>query len=187
LPIYRLNDQMLREDTRTELVRLPVTLPRMFMGRWTLQSGRKVYPERWKDAKVEAWRREQQREPVRLRAEGRRSFWWFRDRFYWDDAGHSAEDVKALILKRRMREERQLNSARALMRGQENQAARRDPIPPQVARAVLERDGRRCVECGSSEELQFDHIIPVALGGATTPANLQVLCSDCNRAKSDGL
>jgi len=159
----------------------------MFMGRWALQSGRTVYPERWQDTQVEAWRLEQQEQPVFLRADGRRALWWFRDRFYWDDGGHSAEDVKALVLKRLTRRERQLKSARAMMRGEENHAGRRAPIPPQVAHAVVERDGRWCAQCGSTEELQFDHIIPVALGGASSVENLQILCSDCNQAKSDAL
>jgi 5-methylcytosine-specific restriction endonuclease McrA len=52
---------------------------------------------------------------------------------------------------------------------------------------VVERDGLRCVQCGAAEDLQFDHILPVALGGATSVENLQILCGDCNRAKSDAL
>jgi 5-methylcytosine-specific restriction endonuclease McrA len=35
--------------------------------------------------------------------------------------------------------------------------------------------------------LQFDHIIPVALGGATSAQNLQLLCRQCNLAKSAGI
>lgn len=93
---------------------------------------------------------------VPSRAERRRSLWWFRERFYWNDAEHCAEDVTALILKRRMREERQLRSARALMQGEADHAPRRDPLPPQVARAVVERDGQRCVQRGPAEELQID-------------------------------
>jgi 5-methylcytosine-specific restriction endonuclease McrA len=33
----------------------------------------------------------------------------------------------------------------------------------------------------------IDHVIPVALGGATTLANLQLLCGDCNREKGADL
>lgn len=178
---------MLREDKKLELVRLSPTLPRMFMGRWALQSGKKVHPERWKDAQIEDWRRQQHEQPVRLRTEGRRALWWFRDRFYWEDDGRSAEDVKALVLQRARRDERRLKSAHSLMQGEQSGLIARSPIPPEVVRAVIERDGRRCVECGSTENIQLDHIIPVALGGATSVANLQLLCSDCNQAKSDAL
>ena len=49
--------------------------------------------------------------------------------------------------------------------------------------AVWERDGGRCTECGTDFDLQYDHVIPVALGGATTAENLQLLCGPCNRRK----
>jgi 5-methylcytosine-specific restriction endonuclease McrA len=73
------------------------------------------------------------------------------------------------------------------MRGEASGLATRTPIPAEYARVVIERDGRHCVQCGVTEHLQFDHIMPVALGGATSVENLQILCGDCNRAKSDAL
>jgi 5-methylcytosine-specific restriction endonuclease McrA len=61
----------------------------------------------------------------------------------------------------------------------------REPIPKEVQREVWRRDGGKCVVCGSQEKLEFDHIIPVARGGANTARNIQLLCEKCNRAKSD--
>ena len=52
---------------------------------------------------------------------------------------------------------------------------------------VFMRDNGRCCNCGSGEELQFDHIIPVALGGSAGQDNLQILCGPCNRSKGAGL
>jgi DNA-directed RNA polymerase subunit RPC12/RpoP len=59
----------------------------------------------------------------------------------------------------------------------------RAPIPEAVKGQVWRRDAGRCVKCGTKQNLQFDHIIPVAEGGATVTANLQLLCQTCNRSK----
>lgn len=61
---------------------------------------------------------------------------------------------------------------------------KRPPIPYHVRRAVLDRDGWRCRECGSTRDLQLDHVHPWSRGGAhDDPANLQCLCRLCNRGK----
>lgn len=62
---------------------------------------------------------------------------------------------------------------------------KRPRIPREVVDAVYKRDGGRCQECGTTEDLQLDHIIPFSKGGATTVENLQLLCGKCNRAKSN--
>lgn len=62
---------------------------------------------------------------------------------------------------------------------------KRPPIPREVVDAVYSRDGGRCVYCGSTENLQLDHIIPFSKGGATTLENLQLLCQKCNLEKSN--
>lgn len=56
-------------------------------------------------------------------------------------------------------------------------------IPQDVKIAVSARDGGRCRQCGSTQQLHFDHVIPVSKGGANTVANIQLLCGACNRAK----
>ena len=60
----------------------------------------------------------------------------------------------------------------------------REPIPKDIMNQVWNRDGGKCVQCGSQENLEFDHIIPFSKGGATTYRNLQLLCQKCNREKS---
>ena len=57
-------------------------------------------------------------------------------------------------------------------------------ISQNVKDKVWNRDGGKCVECGSNENLEFDHIIPHSKGGANTYRNIQLLCEPCNRSKS---
>jgi Holliday junction DNA helicase RuvB len=58
-------------------------------------------------------------------------------------------------------------------------------ISSEVRREVWRRDEGKCVKCGSRENLEFDHILPVSKGGANTARNIELLCEACNRAKSD--
>jgi 5-methylcytosine-specific restriction endonuclease McrA len=163
------------------------TFIRTFWGRYTVQIGKRVYPVRWKRKVFETFKESQQNAPVCLLSNGKRTLWYFHDRFYWDDDGLEAEDIKALILQRERRLQHQVQTARSLMRAEEAGRPTRIPIPSELRRAVFERDGGRCVECGSNFDLQYDHVLPVAHGGATTLENLQLLCADCNRRKSDTL
>ncbi len=57
-------------------------------------------------------------------------------------------------------------------------------IPSEVKVEVWRRDKGRCVECGSTDHLHFDHDIPFSLGGASiTAANIQLLCARHNLKK----
>lgn len=63
----------------------------------------------------------------------------------------------------------------------------REPIPKAVQAEVWQRDGGQCVECGSLEGLEYDHIIPVSRGGANTVRNVQLLCETCSASKRENL
>ncbi|HEX9976741.1 MAG TPA: HNH endonuclease [Dehalococcoidales bacterium] len=59
-------------------------------------------------------------------------------------------------------------------------------IPTQVKKEVWQRDKGRCVLCGSSKNLHFDHDLPFSKGGTSlTARNIRLLCAKCNLAKSD--
>lgn len=50
-----------------------------------------------------------------------------------------------------------------------------------VKRAVYKRDEKKCVQCGSIHNLNFDHRLPFALGGKSTKENIRLLCFNCNQ------
>lgn len=118
-----------------------------------------------------------------------RRYWQFRNRFYWESEGLNASEVEALLVMQEQRKQRQIDTAQATlaMRSAPRLATGRRAIPDDVKVYVMKRDGGSCRACGSTTELQFDHIIPLAMGGSNEPENLQILCGPCNRSKSAGL
>ncbi len=60
----------------------------------------------------------------------------------------------------------------------------REPIPQKVKDLVWNRDGGKCVICGTNEHIEFDHIVPVVRGGKSTYRNLQLLCEYHNAQKN---
>lgn len=132
--------------------------------------------------------REQESVPVAVAEDERRTWWMFRGRFFWEDDGLEADEVMALVHERERRLRRRIERAKDMMLAEgEAPGPRREGIPEDVRREVFRRDGGRCAVCGDDALLQFDHVIPVALGGASSPENLQLLCAPCNREKGADL
>jgi HNH endonuclease len=53
---------------------------------------------------------------------------------------------------------------------------------------VVRRDNYTCQHCGEhlkDNEVEFDHIIPIAKGGSSEEHNIRLTCHDCNADKSD--
>lgn len=58
-------------------------------------------------------------------------------------------------------------------------------IPSEVKKEVWKRDGGKCVKCGSTENLHFDHELPFSKGGTSlTSKNVRLLCMKHNLQKS---
>lgn len=65
---------------------------------------------------------------------------------------------------------------------------RRRVIPTSVKLAVWKRDAGKCVMCGATDELHFDHDLPWSKGGASITAdNVQLLCARHNLQKHDSI
>jgi 5-methylcytosine-specific restriction endonuclease McrA len=71
-------------------------------------------------------------------------------------------------------------------------SSHRPTIPAAVVREVRLRDGARCQfpledggVCGSTFQIELDHVVPLALGGPTTAPNLRCTCSVHNRRAAE--
>jgi hypothetical protein len=59
-------------------------------------------------------------------------------------------------------------------------------VPFQTKLRVARRDNYTCQECGRllrEHEMEFDHVIPKALGGTSEEHNVRLTCLKCNRTK----
>ena len=155
-------------------------------GQMVVVVGKKPYRVGKKSHKAEFARMldRSQTFPVPFVKLGERRYWRFGDRWYWDNEDLSADAVHALLVARQQRREATISRAKSTVAMSERPThAVRGAIPEDVKQLVWTRDQGRCRLCGSNVELQFDHIIPFSMGGATSPENIQVLCGPCNRTK----
>jgi hypothetical protein len=156
----------------------------LFGRRYSLHEGATALT--WRPRAFDAILAEQDLRPVALFRREARTYWLFEQRVFWEDDELTSEDVLALVRERQRRAARALERAHAALAG-ETAERRREPIPREARIVVFERDGGRCVECGSGFDIQYDHVIPLALGGANTVQNLQILCASCNQSKGGTL
>jgi HNH endonuclease len=165
--------------------------PGLFTGRgWcTLQVGKTTYRVgKLAREELKAILNDQQRVPVPVGRIGERTYWWFQNRFYWDNDDLAQQEVYALLITRQQRERQRIQMAQAIVAiGVAPRPASRVAIPDDVKQFVFARDSGRCRQCGATSDLQFDHVISVVLGGGPTADNLQLLCGPCNRRKGAGL
>ena len=132
---------------------------------------------------------EQRTVPVAVAEDERRTWWMFRDRFFWEDDGLGPDEVAALVHER----ERRLRQAHRAGAGPDG-GRRRGGRPAPRGRSPRTCGGRSSAAtggaasaCGSAELLQFDHVIPVALGRGVHAGEPPGVCAPCNRAKGASL
>ncbi len=125
---------------------------------------------------------------IRL-ADTERTYWYFRDKVYWENDNLTAEQVRVLLLDRERQLIRRIERATILSSLGTNLSGsgQREAIPQEVKLFVWQRDKGRCTICGSNQRLEFDHIVPVAMGGSNTARNIQLLCETHNREKGGHL
>lgn len=141
-------------------------------------------PTRLRPALVASIQSQRHVQPVPVVYNAQRKWWAYGDAYFWENAGYAAPDVIALLRDRERRHDQELRRAHMMLNAESSGKQQRHTITTEMRRLVYERDGGACVECGGQFNLQYDHVIPVALGGATSIDNLQLLCQDCNLEKS---
>ena len=58
---------------------------------------------------------------------------------------------------------------------------------PSFKQALREYHGTRCVNCGSDENVEFHHIVPLVHGGTNCITNIVPLCAGCHVASHGGV
>lgn len=139
------------------------------------QRRKQADPERWKEITKAERQRAFERDPERVRRHTREFMRRWR-------AANPEQST------RMMREWRAANTERARQHDANKSARRRSAVGTYTAEDVsrLQRlQGFKCAECGKSTKKTYhvDHIMPLALGGANWPTNLQILCPPCNQHK----
>ena len=129
--------------------------------------------------------------PVLVEKRDGRRWWWYLDRFWWDDEGLSARDVAALVLGGdRERTNRAAEAARtraSLFGGvppaRESTPDEDETFSPIVRFAVWCRDRGRCVDCRSLLDLDYVQIIPCSRGGSRWIKNVELRCAACRERR----
>lgn len=65
--------------------------------------------------------------------------------------------------------------------------AARKAIPEKVKAEAWEQADGRCQQCGITlhgDDMHYDHVLPVALGGTNDVENIQLLCFSCHAEKT---
>lgn len=111
--------------------------------------------------------------------------WIFQNCLYQVSGVSGSLEERALLIydfleKRRRKLARLQHQVSADVSATDNQRQR---IPDEVRHEVWRRDEGKCSRCGSRTNIEYDHIVPVSLGGSNTARNIELLCEACNRSK----
>lgn len=117
---------------------------------------------------------------VRVYEKLRKGIWSYNGPFLLTDAWQE-DDGSRTVFKFRLQAATEAASASG-----EVELSHRRVIPPTVMQEVFKRDGGKCVRCGATTDLHFDHVLPYSKGGTSMVAeNVQLLCAKHNLQKRD--
>jgi hypothetical protein len=133
-----------------------------------------------------------EKEPYRIKDQGNfphSSFWVFKGFYYEVSKNFSDDECKLLILDDFDKERKHFEKLKAKFTStpESDNSYSRPRIPENVRVEVWRRDGGKCARCGSREKLEYDHIVPISKGGSNTARNIELLCENHNRSKSNNV
>ena len=119
--------------------------------------------------------------PVKVYEKIHQGIWSYNGLFHLVDAWCEREQGRSVFKFKLTAVEGDETSAHRPMR---ERAAGQRLIPTQVKIEVWNRDKGKCVLCGATDELHFDHVLPFSKGGTSlTASNVQLLCARHNLSK----
>ena len=132
----------------------------------------------------------QRRIPRLLLKHRGRQWWWYSDRFWWDDARLSSRALAAAVRELDLMAALQRHLADAARSGTLDSGAYGDEgIPDSVRLAVWRRNGGCCADCGSEVDLRFVSARPpldssVGSGEADDGGDVTLLCKTCSALRT---
>jgi hypothetical protein len=121
-------------------------------------------------------------------------YWIFKGLIYQVGKQYSDDEAKLLILEEIDKERMYFEKLKKKFETNTSTANRstdrisaRPRIPERIRIEIWRRDGGKCARCGSRENLEYDHIVPLSRGGSNTARNIELLCEKCNRSKSNNI
>lgn len=87
------------------------------------------------------------------------------------------------VARRRYQQTEKGHIARFNSKSRRRSREKRGHVTAAEWRAKLEEHDHKCANCGCSEKLEKDHIVPLSKGGPHCISNIQPLCRTCNAAK----
>ena len=112
-----------------------------------------------------------------------RDIYWSNPELYRERAKQHREKYPDLM-KQRFKDWSLANPEKARERGARRRARREtNGIFKVTAKEKLRLYNNPCFYCGSFEQIQIDHVIPIARGGRHSIGNLVAACAKCNNHK----
>lgn len=147
-------------------------------GRWTENGKFHAAAQAYKNGNEEA-------ESIRVYEKIKPGIWSYNGTFRLENSWME-NDGKRNVFKFRLRLMEELSGVSKKGDPISNEQTRM--IPSHVKLEVWQRDKGKCVQCGATDELHFDHVIPFSMGGSSLVTdNIQLLCARHNLQKSDSL